>query len=263
MRLAETPPGLVIEHTDDYVDITFGAVCLHWLKQYLVLHQRLGQHREDAGALHHLSGIRRSAFVRVGVFPGTGNRPAHCAVTPEPCALRPLPDSCVVMAGARPVRLPAGSGHRPGMAPVDGEPGQHRDPAQRDEVGSCRVRQRDRGSGLRGRRWTGNRRRIRVDRKPLRHPRGTGAGETVARWRNNELWNPLPARGNIKLSKIDQVPSSRYADPVIRANLGIRFLERYHTFIPTSYWASCGMTKWTDTRPEGKLETKSLATCGK
>ena len=39
------------------------------------------------------------------------------------------------------------------------------------------------GSGCRSRRRTGNRRRIRVDRKPLRHPRGAGAGESVARWR--------------------------------------------------------------------------------
>ena len=116
MRLAETPPGLVIERTDDYMDIPFGAVGLYWLKQYLplVLHHRLRQHREDAGALHHLSGIRRSAVVPVGVFPGTGNRPAHCAVTPIPGAVRPLPDSRAVMAGAPPMRLLAGSGHRLG-----------------------------------------------------------------------------------------------------------------------------------------------------
>ena len=141
--------GWSLERTDDYVDIPFGAVGLYWLRQYLplVLHHRLRQHREDAGALHHLSGIRRSAVVRVGVFPDTGNRPAHCAVTPIPGAGRPLPDSGAVMAGARPVRLLAGSGHRPGMAAVDGEPGQHREPAQRDEVGSRRVRQRDGGSG--------------------------------------------------------------------------------------------------------------------
>ena len=119
LRLGETAPGLVIERTDDYVDIPFGAVGLYWLKQYLplVLHhrlpqrpsgpggygwakeafhraggrlafrpsarrpvrcgsgrhphprhqRRLRQHREDAGALHHSSGFRRSAVVRVGV----------------------------------------------------------------------------------------------------------------------------------------------------------------------------------------------------
>ena len=141
--LANPEPGLVIERTEDYVDIPFGAVGLYWLIQYLplVLHQRLSQHREDAGALHHLSGTRRSSVVRVGVFPGTGNRPAHCTVAPETCAVRPLPESRAVMAGARPVRLPAGSGHRPEMAPVAGEP------AERDEVGSRRVRQRDCGSG--------------------------------------------------------------------------------------------------------------------
>ena len=129
------------------------------------------------------SGIRQSAVVRVGVFPGTGHRPTRCAVTPIPGAVRPLPDSRAVMAGARPIRLLAGSGHRPGVATVDGELGQHREPAQRDEVGSRRVRQRGCGSGRRGRRRNGKGRRIRVDRKPLRHPRGAGAGKAVARWR--------------------------------------------------------------------------------
>ena len=78
VHLAETASGLVIERADDYVDIPFGAVGLYWLKQYLplVLHHRLRQHREDAGALHHLSGFRRSAVVRVGVFPG--KVPADC-----------------------------------------------------------------------------------------------------------------------------------------------------------------------------------------
>ena len=47
VRLAETAPGLVIERTDDYVDIPFGAVGLYWLKQCLalVLHDRLPQQR--------------------------------------------------------------------------------------------------------------------------------------------------------------------------------------------------------------------------
>ena len=85
--------------------------------------RRLRQYREDAGALHHLSGIRRSAVVRVGIFLGTGNRPTHCAITPIPGAVRPLPDSRTVMASSRPVRLLTGSDHRPGMAPVDGELG--------------------------------------------------------------------------------------------------------------------------------------------
>ena len=76
-----------------------------------------------------------------------GIRPTHCAITPIPGAVRPLPDSRAVMAGARSLRLLAESGHRTGVAPVDGEPGQHREPAQRDEVGSRRVRQRDCGSG--------------------------------------------------------------------------------------------------------------------
>ena len=46
VRLTETATGLVVERTDDYVDIPFGAVGPYWLKQYLslVLHQRLRQH---------------------------------------------------------------------------------------------------------------------------------------------------------------------------------------------------------------------------
>ncbi len=107
----------------------------------------------------------------------------HAPIPAQPPRPRPLPDSRAVMAGARPVRLPAGSGHRPEMAPVDGEPGQHREPAQRDEVGRRRVRQRGCGPGCRGRRRTGNGRHIRLDCAPLRHPRGAGAGEAVARWR--------------------------------------------------------------------------------
>ena len=91
--------------------------------------RRLRQYREDAGALHHSSGFRQSAVVRVGVFPGTGNRPTLRAVTPIPGAVRPLPDSRAVMAGARPVRLLAGSGHRSGVAAVDGELERHREPA--------------------------------------------------------------------------------------------------------------------------------------
>ena len=53
-----------------------------------------------------------------------------------------------------------------------------------------RLPQRPSGPGGRGRRRTGNGRYTRVDRKPLRHPRGAGAGETVARWlmRGNGCW---------------------------------------------------------------------------
>ena len=112
----------------------------------LVLHHRLRQHREDAGALHHLAGIRRSAVVRVGVFPGTGHVPAHCAVTPIPGAVRPLPDSRAVMADAR----------RRGFDPL----------------------------------------------------RILTIVFLWARWRNNNLWNLLPARRNINLSKSDRLPSS-------------------------------------------------------
>ena len=173
VRLAETAPGLIIERTDDYVDIPFGAVGLYWLKQYLplVLRHRLPQRPSGPGgygwarvrvstgwgpsrlptfgsalgsmrigpesspapsttpasyieempvSCTHSSGFRQSAVVRLGVPMGAGNRRTRCALTRISGAIRPLPDSRTVMAGARPVRLLAGSGHRSGVAAVDG-----------------------------------------------------------------------------------------------------------------------------------------------
>ncbi len=51
VRIAETAPGLVINRTDEYVDIPFGAVGLYWLKQYLplVLHYYLPQRPSGPG----------------------------------------------------------------------------------------------------------------------------------------------------------------------------------------------------------------------
>ena len=75
VRLAETAPGLVIERTDDYVDIPFGAVGLYWLKQYLplVLHHRLPQRPSGPGgygwakeAFHRLRAVSPSDL-RLGV----------------------------------------------------------------------------------------------------------------------------------------------------------------------------------------------------
>lgn len=61
VRLAETAPGLVINRTDDYVEIPFGAVGLYWLKQYLplVLHHRLPQRPSGPGG----AGQRRRSTV--------------------------------------------------------------------------------------------------------------------------------------------------------------------------------------------------------
>ena len=63
LRLGETAPGLVIERTDDYVDIPFGAVGLYWLKQYLplVLHHRLPQRPSGPGGY----GWAKEAFHRL------------------------------------------------------------------------------------------------------------------------------------------------------------------------------------------------------
>ena len=64
VRLAETAPGLVINRTDDYVEIPFGAVGLYWLKQYLplVLHHRLPQRPSGPGGY----GWAKDAFYRLG-----------------------------------------------------------------------------------------------------------------------------------------------------------------------------------------------------
>ncbi len=64
VRLAETAPGLVIDRTDDYVEIPFGAVGLYWLKQYLplVLHYHLPQRPSGPGGY----GWAKEAFYRLG-----------------------------------------------------------------------------------------------------------------------------------------------------------------------------------------------------
>ena len=51
VRIAETAPGLVIERSDDHIEIPFGAVGLYWLRQYvpLVLHHRLPQRPSGPG----------------------------------------------------------------------------------------------------------------------------------------------------------------------------------------------------------------------
>ena len=63
VHIAETAPGLVIERTDDYVDIPFGAVGLFWLKQYmpLVLHHGLPQRPRGPGGY----GWAKDAFYRL------------------------------------------------------------------------------------------------------------------------------------------------------------------------------------------------------
>ena len=63
VRLAETAPGLIIDRTDDYVDIPFGAVGLYWLKQYLplVLNHRLPQRPSGPGGY----GWAKQAFYRL------------------------------------------------------------------------------------------------------------------------------------------------------------------------------------------------------
>ena len=77
VRIAETAPGLVIERTDDHVDIPFGAVGLYWLKQYvpLVLHHDLPQRPSGPGgydwakeAFHQLRTISPSDLRLGGRF---------------------------------------------------------------------------------------------------------------------------------------------------------------------------------------------------
>ena len=64
VRIAETAPGLVIERTDDYVDIPFGAVGLYWLKQFvpLVLNHGLPQRPPGPGGY----GWAKRDFYRLG-----------------------------------------------------------------------------------------------------------------------------------------------------------------------------------------------------
>ena len=72
VRLAETAPGLVIERTDDYVDIPFGAVGLYWLKQYLplVLHHGLPQRPSGPGGF----GWAKAAFYALRIISPTDLR---------------------------------------------------------------------------------------------------------------------------------------------------------------------------------------------
>lgn len=66
VRLAETAPGLVIDRTDDYVEIPFGAVGLYWLKQYLslVLNHGLPQRPSGPGGY----GWAKEAFYQLRDF---------------------------------------------------------------------------------------------------------------------------------------------------------------------------------------------------
>ena len=145
VRLAETAPGLIIERTVDYVDIPFGAVDLYWLKQYLplVLHHRLPQRPSGPGGY----GWAREAFHRLGaVSPSDLRLGARFDADRAVILTRAINDASAISRRCRCatslIRVPRGRPRR-----------------------GC-------GPGWRGRRWTGNRRCIRVDRKPLRHQRG-------------------------------------------------------------------------------------------
>ncbi len=289
VRIAETAPGLVIERTDDHVDIPFGAVGLYWLKQYvpLVLHHGLAQRPSGPGgygwareAFHQLRAISPSDLRLGGRFDAdratTLTRAINDAcrniekmpvrhITHPGSADRQLFESgyLSVRATAKPIvlsreylvrfgrfRIPAqlwqtlgqyacwldpvivrewrqltadwsdevnrnsmtqwaGVGDQDVVAAVDGVADSARatdDAFEWDEsrydtsVAHERAKQlRDGGFPLTCV-WSAS---------PIRSSLHMDHCFPWARWRNNDLWNLLPARGNINLSKGDLLPSSR------------------------------------------------------
>ena len=295
VRLAETAPGLVIERTDDYVDIPFGAVGLYWLKQYLplVLHHRLPQRPSGPGGY----GWAKEAFHRLrAVSPSDLRLGARFDADRAVILTRALNDACGNIE-KMPVRYITHSGSanrqlfdsgfrrvRPTAGPVVlsleylAQFGRFRIPAQLWQalgqyacwLGPVIVREwrqltADWGSGANRNsattwegatvhddvaahdtvaardgvaeggpatddafEWTESRYDTSVALGRAKQLREGGFALTCvwsasrirssphidhcfpwARWRNNDLWNLLPARGNINLSKSDRPPSSR------------------------------------------------------
>ena len=309
VRLAETAPGLVIDRTDDYVEIPFGAVGLYWLKQYLplVLHHRLPQRPSGPGgygwakeAFYRLQDVSPSDLrlgarfdsdraviltraindaceniqrmpVRYITFPGSDDRQlfesgfSRTRATSRPIVLsreylarfgrfripallwqalgqfacwldpvivgewRQLTSNWVGpenqrndMRWAANVRRSPGkaAGQSPGQS-AGQSPGQSAgQPALIREGGTDPVTNDSFE-------WTESRYDTGIAQERAKQLRDDGFALTCvwsaarirnaphidhcfpwARWRNNDLWNLLPARGNVNLSKSDRLPSS-------------------------------------------------------
>ncbi len=290
VRLAETAPGLVIDRTDDYVEIPFGAVGLYWLKQYmpLVLHHRLPQRPTGRGgygwakeAFYHLQDVSPSDL-RLGArfdsdravllthaindaceniermpvhhitFPGSADRQlfesgfSRTRATSQPIVL-----SREYLTKFGRFRIPALLWQALGqfacwLDPVivrewrqltsnwDG-PADLRSPARwaaQTGQSAAQSASQVRESGAESYtndpfEWTESRYDTGIAHERAKQLRDDGFALTCvwsatrirkalhidhcfpwARWRNNDLWNLLPARGNVNLSKSDRLPSS-------------------------------------------------------
>ncbi len=288
VRLAETAPGLIIERTDDYVDIPFGAVGLYWLKQYLplVLHHRLPQRPSGPGgygwareAFHRLGAVSPSDLrlgarfdadraailtraindacgniekmpVRYITYPGSANRQLfESEFRPVRAAAGPIVLSREYLAKFGRFRFPAQLWQALGqyacwLDPVivrewrqltaDWDSAANRNSAMRWEGASIHdVIANGDGMAEGGPatddafEWTESSYDTSMALKRAKQLRDDGFALTCvwsasrikssphidhcfpwARWRNNDLWNLLPTRGNINLSKSDRLPSS-------------------------------------------------------
>jgi len=286
VRLAETAPGLIINRTDDYVEIPFGAVGLYWLKQYLplVLHHRLPQRPSGPGGY----GWAKDAFYRLGdvspsdlrlgarfdsdraviltraindaceniermpvhhiTYPASGNRQLfESGYTRARATARPIVLSREYLTQFGRFRIPALLWQALGqfacwLDPVivrewrqltsnwDDSASLRNATRWTPTTGQSAALVRDRGAEMAANdpfEWTENRYDTGIAMERAKQLRDDGFALTCvwsaariqtvphidhcfpwARWRNNDLWNLLPARGNINLSKSDRLPSS-------------------------------------------------------
>ena len=293
VRLAETAPGLVIVHTDDYVEIPFGAVGLYWLKQYLplVLHHGLPQRPPGPGgygwakeAFYQLQDVSPSDLrlgarmdsdravlltraisdacaniermpVRYITYPASGDRQLfESGFTSTRATARPIVLSREYLTRFGRFRIPALLWRALGQFACWLDPVIVRewrqltsnwvDPANRHgtERMTANVGQsvgqsagpaflvREHGAETAADdpfEWTESRHDTGIAHERAKQLRDDGFALTCvwsatrirkaphidhcfpwARWRNNDLWNLLPAHGTINLRKSDRLPSS-------------------------------------------------------
>ena len=288
MRLAETAPGLIIDRTDDYVDIPFGAVGLYWLKQYLplVLNHRLPQRPSGPGgygwakeAFYRLRTVSPSDLrlgarfdadraviltraindacaniekmpVRYITYPGSANRQLfESGFSRVRATARPIVLSRQYLAQFGRFRIPAPlwqalAQYACWLDPVivrewrqltaDWDSTANRHSATKWGAAAADNVIADRDDAAEGGpatddafEWTESRYDTSVALERAKQLRDGGFALTCvwsasrirssphidhcfpwARWRNNDLWNLLPARGNINFSKSDRLPSS-------------------------------------------------------
>ncbi len=286
VRLAETAPGLVINRTDDYVEIPFGAVGLYWLKQYLplVLQHRLPQRPSGPGGY----GWAKDAFYRLGdvspsdlrlgaridsdravilthaindacvniermpvryiTYPASGNRQLfESGYSRARTIARPIVLSREFLTQFGRFRIPALLWQSLGqfacwLDPVivrewrqltknwDGSASLHSTARWTTTTDQSAALVREHGTEMGTNdpfEWTESRYDTSVAMERAKQLRDDGFALTCvwsasrirtaphidhcfpwARWRNNDLWNLLPARDNVNLRKSDRLPSS-------------------------------------------------------